>query len=768
MTTPEDQLQEHLEQLEAGTPLETCLANLSETEAQLLILAASLRELQPADLNQEVVSTQRASLLAWVNQEEIMNNKSSSNILANVQTWLKQRTAMFWIGTGVFAPSIILLLIAFLFSFFSRQPVEPSIVEDDSSAIVTHTDEANTEASEANNTTPPPNQTTTLPAIELQPIVADPVEQTPQTAILAESQGLVEIQDSNGLWGIAAQMSGLTAGQRIRTNQLSQATIIFHDGSQAHLGPNTEISIDELDAQRPEQGFRTVTLTQWLGESEHQVAFRHDGGSRYEVRTPAGTGIARGTQFTVFVTADLRTDYLVTEGKVDITSLNQTQSIIAGQMSTIQAGQAPTPPTFYISGEGTVSQTGDVWIIAGQTFQTTPTTIVSGDPQIGDLVYVVGHLLADGTRLADRIRLLQRADNHRFTLTGIVASINNAIWTVAGQSITVYAGTIRDDNIETGDTVRITGRSLEDGTLLAERIALLDEDEVGTPFYFVGLVQQMVDNAWLISGQTVVLNAETAVSQGIVIGDQVAVQGIILDGEIWLARTIQLVAETTGEFEFSGSVQNINPWQVNGIPLQTRPWTVTEPGIEIGNTVYVQGVILEDGTWVATIITLIEDNYPPQTIILVGILASTNPWLVNNTPFIVDDNTHIWGDVEVGILVYAVLEVTPNGTLRAISIRPIRLTFGLGCFIVNDRVRTVNASQITLQNGSVLDRQNITAIGDLTSNSIVTLQICILFDNSVIIVDNTIIVIYQIVIIVPPPNNNGGSSGNGGSDDDDD
>lgn len=82
------------------------------------------------------------------------------------------------------------------------------------------------------------------------------------------------------------------AGQRVRTGALSSATITFFDGSQATLGPQSEISLDELNAQRAADGFRTVVMTQWLGEGEHQVAFRNDGGSRYEVKTPNGFGVA--------------------------------------------------------------------------------------------------------------------------------------------------------------------------------------------------------------------------------------------------------------------------------------------------------------------------------------------------------------------------------------------------------------------------------------------------------------------------------------------
>ncbi len=71
----------------------------------------------------------------------------------------------------------------------------------------------------------------------------------------------------------------------------------------------------------------------------------------------------------------------------------------AGQMTQAMAGRTPESPAFRISGEGEVSQMGATWIIAGQSFQTDNNTVVTGSPQMGDLVHVEGHLTPDGVRL---------------------------------------------------------------------------------------------------------------------------------------------------------------------------------------------------------------------------------------------------------------------------------------------------------------------------------------------------------------------------------
>ena len=245
----------------------------------------------------------------------------------------------------------------------------------------------------------------------------------------------------------------------------------------------------------PEEGFRTVVMTQWLGDSEHSVQFRNDGGSRYEVKTPDGSGIARGTKFHVIVAPNQLSRYIVTEGKVDVSGQNRIVSVIAGQLSTILAGTVPAEPYFNIFGEGEVSATGSEWTIAGQTFQTNEHTIIVGNPQIGDLVKINGHLLPDGSRVADHIVLLRRAITNRFNIEGEVESVGST-WMIAGQSIVVDGETEIDDDIAVTHRVRVEGIVLTGGTLQATKIEKIGEAP-GLPFQFSGLVQTIGADSWV-------------------------------------------------------------------------------------------------------------------------------------------------------------------------------------------------------------------------------------------------------------------------------
>ena len=56
------------------------------------------------------------------------------------------------------------------------------------------------------------------------------------------------------------------------------------------------------------------------------------------------------------------------------------------------------------------------WNIAGQIFNTGANTVIFGNPQVGDWVSFEGHLLADGSRFADRIVLLNHSPENQFAI----------------------------------------------------------------------------------------------------------------------------------------------------------------------------------------------------------------------------------------------------------------------------------------------------------------------------------------------------------------
>jgi hypothetical protein len=565
-----------------------------------------------------------------------------------------------------------------------------------------------------------------------------------QSLALQDVQGLVEVQESDGDWATVPPGGRLIqAGVRVRTGALSSVNLAFYDGSAAHLGPDGELSVETLEA--PADGPRAIVLTQWSGESEHNIVPSDHESARYEVKTPSGVGAAKGTRFQVRVIPDQEAHFVVDEGAITVTHVKVTVIVVAGQTSIVPVDGPPSEPVFRVTGEGRVTEIGPQWIIGGHVFETHEATMIVGNPQVGDWVSVGGRLLADGTRVADRIVLLKRAPENRFALQGTVETLGETEWLVAGQVIAVDDETDIQDEIVKGDLVRVEGIILEGGTLLAQRVVLLEETP-GLPFRFVGVVQEIGDPSWTISGIPVAVDGDTEIDEALSVGDVVEIEGWILPDSSWLARSIRRWQETEHAFEFTGSVESIAPWVVSGIAFEIQEWTEVDAGIELGDMVRVQGYIQQDGTWIATEIRLLDDDL--SYVYLIGRVESVDPvWIISGIPFVTDEETEVVGDVGVGTWVRVVAQILPDGQLLIKRIAPLDLRWRGGCMLITAVVVRVEPGQIVLGNGDTIPLDpGISIEGELEAYSVVLILVCVDEDGTPIIV--SIIVIY---VLEPPP-----------------
>lgn len=708
MNEMDDLLQQRIEQLEAGEPLAVCLMGLPEEDAQAIRLIAAMQaegdaeEYAPVKAAQRVVVLQVAAGLLHPATPPSPTRNLRLSFLAIWQQLLTPVQGKQWLPAGfAFVLVFAVLLAAWAGTSWwlsGNKDNVPMVADQAPTTLANQTDTqptpfAESETASAGLLAPDagatavaaaaPNHTTFLPMMSVA-LALDA-----QTAVLQDMQGLVEVQGTDGSWTAVTQTTSLAGGQSLRTGPLSSVTLSFYDGSWTRIGPESELSIDTLNAPVPADGSRTIALTQLRGESQHDVVPREDDSS-YVVDTPNGTGTVHGTQFQVVVQNASLVQFIVSQGEVEVSNQDVSVTVISGQGSTVVADQPPTEPYLFMSGEGEVAQIGENWVIAGQTFQTNADSHIVGNPQIGDLVRVEGSLLPDGRQLAIRIILLHRALANRFSFNGAVESIGNPVWVVAGQNVIVNAQTQIEAGVDVGDEVRVDGVIIQGGTLLAENIRLL-EDAPGLPFQFVGIVQTMGENSWTVSGKTITLNSETAVSPGIANGDQVRVRGWITADDTWLASAIERLPQENPSFDFSGIVQTINPWQVSGIPFATRDWTTVDEGIIVGSRVRVSGPILPDGTWVASEIRLL-DNLPGHQIVFVGRVNSTNPWVVSQIPLTVNAATHFIGDVQVGDLVQVRADVQPNGEWLARTIRKLSPPTSNIIIIIQGPIQAINGN----------------------------------------------------------------------------
>lgn len=694
-----DELQRRLARLESGEPLESVLSGLPEAEANLIKLAVTLRQLTALSPAAGRLAAQRKQFLHTAQERKIMTTQPKT-----ARPWV-------WALGLIGALSVCALALA----GFAGLAGFGLLRNSHQSAF--HA----------------PNAT---------------------SGVLGAAQGLVEIKSPDGEWTLAHNGQTVVVGQHLRTSALSGVTLAFYDGSQIQLGPQTEISVDTLDA-RTIFGPRIILLNQLSGQTQSKVAHSNNTASRYEVNTPSGVGAAKGTLFTVLVTSTKLVRFDVDEGVVAVTNLNVTVLVVAQQSTTIIFGQPPQQPLFRITGEGEVQATGGTWTIAGRTFTTNENTIIVGNPQVGDWVTVEGRFLASGARVADEIVLVRRADENTFSLSGAVESMGAAEWVISGKTIKVNSQTAIEEEIEVGDNVEVTGTIASDGTFLATHISPADEDETKLGFEFAGIVENQGDTAWTISGINVTVGVSTTIAPDLAVGDVVIVSGEIQEDGTWFATSIQPGPEGGFKFAFTGEVESLSPWKVNGVSFETNDATEIDDDIHVGDKVAVKGFIDEDGTWMAEEIARLDDT-PVTGFHFIGLISSMDPWIIGGIPITTDNHTRIKGKLEVGGMAKVKGKILADGTWLATEIKHTGWHLGqLGCLGISTVVSEVSTTQLVLLNGQKLDLdKEVEVEGNIQPASVVIYNFCIDEDGNATVIK--IIVVYQLetvpVIVNPNPN----------------
>ena len=546
-----------------------------------------------------------------------------------------------------------------------------------------------------------------------------------QQALLKSPRGVVEVQ-SGGTWSplpTSGEPVFLESGQRVRTGNLSSAQISFADGSLVSLEANSELAIDELSAGAPGKP-RLITLTQVSGKSQHKVAVSSDENSHYEVHTPGGAATAKGTLFTVWVLPDQASLFSVVEGVVVVVSAQVTVTVNAGQVTTFPLNQPPSPPQAHLEGEGTVTQVGEKWTIAGLDFQLKTDTIQIGDIHPGDVVHFEGRQLEDGSRVLDLVVLIQPSLANTFRLQGPAEKITETTWTVNGQTISLAPQTWIEPEIAEGDLVIVEGLILPNGVFLASRI-LKAAEEGGQPFEFVGPVQVMEPERWVVAGVELSVNSQTLIGNGIEVGKLVKASGRIQPDGTWLAETISLAGENERQFEISGEIQNMTPWEVAGITFETRPWTQIDPDLKLGDRVRVSGSIDTDGKWIAAEIRRIAN--PETHLILIGPLLSLDPLVVSGVSFKTTPQTVFVGSFTVGMLVRVEARLLEDGTWEALRVEPLQLFVWVPtCMDLNLILVSIQGNLVQFQGWPQMTLPpDFKLSGQLVPNSVVVVRVCI-------------------------------------------
>ena len=196
---------------------------------------------------------------------------------------------------------------------------------------------------------------------------------------------------------------------------------------------------------------------------------------------------------------------------------------------------------------------------------------------------------------------------------------------------------------------------------------VLGESHPWTKIEFVGLVQSMSTDSWVIAGRTVAITLSTDIEGDILVNDLVKVKAFIEDDGSLIAHEIEPILAGE-EFNFTGVVQTIGTdfWVVSSQTVKITSATKIEAGIVVGDLVRVQSLVEADGSLTAHKIGFLE-NKGGNDFEISGVVEAIGDGfiVVGGHEIVVTQWTHFKDEVKIGDFVKVKGTVAIDGTLIA-------------------------------------------------------------------------------------------------------
>ena len=277
-----------------------------------------------------------------------------------------------------------------------------------------------------------------------------------KAATLMDVNGYVEVQAPNGSWTVAQEGQQVRQGDRVRTSGASSATLLFYEGSRASLGPNTNLVLKTVAGQWG-SGLK-VDLVQVSGKTDNSVVPLRGKNSQYLVEAPGGTASVHGTKFNVAVVNGGDSLFAVHTGKVEVVNPKSRVFVTAGQVTSVDPGQVAEAPAYQFTLDGTLASVdGSTWTVAGTPFQLTAATVISGQPNLGDDIHVEGRIQSTGAWAADTVDRANVSEPGA-SFSGLVEQMGSQSWVVGGVTLKITGQTQIDPNLRQGDAVQVVYR----------------------------------------------------------------------------------------------------------------------------------------------------------------------------------------------------------------------------------------------------------------------------------------------------------------------
>lgn len=139
------------------------------------------------------------------------------------------------------------------------------------------------------------------------------------------------------LWYSARTGAAVKSGQKVKTMPRSRVRIDLPDGSRVEVNANSQVDLSSLKSKNPTFALSMGKLKAWVSKNAKRASF--------QVRTPIAVCSVRGTEFTVEVDKDGKTEIEVDKGLVGVRTVDGT-----GEEVPVGAGESLS-----VSGRGALT-----------------------------------------------------------------------------------------------------------------------------------------------------------------------------------------------------------------------------------------------------------------------------------------------------------------------------------------------------------------------------------------------------------------------------
>lgn len=164
------------------------------------------------------------------------------------------------------------------------------------------------------------------------------------TTLSVLSGDVFVLKQGTDTWVQVTDGMTIVTGDRVKTGAKAHALITFFEGSTMEVQPDTEVSIEEISTV-DETGSTTIKLKQKVGETWNRVEKLIDPASCYEIESPAGAAVVRGTTIGVVVKLAGDTKAKVLEGEASFIAQEVEMLIAKGMEGGATPGKPPSDPT---------------------------------------------------------------------------------------------------------------------------------------------------------------------------------------------------------------------------------------------------------------------------------------------------------------------------------------------------------------------------------------------------------------------------------------